>query len=138
MTKNPTPGKEENIQMQIITYCRHKKILVFAPINENTWGNVIRQYLIGALGVHRGKTTASRIISNLVAKNRRMGQLKGVTDLIVLLQDGITLYIELKTKTGKLSEDQKKFGSEATKRGHFAYVARSLDDFIEIIEKHTK
>ena len=66
-----------------------------------------------------------------------MGQKAGVTDLVVMLNKGITLFIELKTDTGKLSEDQKLFGSELTKRGHIAYVCRSLDEFIEIVDKHT-
>lgn len=111
---------------------------MFAPINENTWAGVIRQTLIGLLGIHKGKTTASRIISKLVGKNKRMGQKPGVTDTVIMLNNGVTLFIELKTKTGRLSEEQKKFGSELVKRGHHAYVCRSLDDFIEIIEKHTK
>lgn len=138
ITKSPTPELEDNIQMQIVTYCRHKKILMFAPINENTWGGVIRQTLIGLLGLVRGKTTASRIIAKIVAKYKRMGQMAGVTDLVVMLEGGVTLFVELKTKTGRLSEDQKNFGTELIKRGHFAYVCRSLDDFIEVIEQHEK
>lgn len=138
MTANPTPEKEENIQMQIVTYCRHKNILMFAPVNENIWAGVIRQTLIGLLGEARGKATAARIISKLVSKNQRMGQKPGVTDLVVMLDKGLTIFVELKTKTGRLSEDQKKFGSELTRRGHYGYVCRSLDEFIKIIESHTK
>lgn len=137
MGANPIPQKEDNLQMQIVTYCRHKKILMFAPINENKWAGVIRQMLIGTIGKARGLATASKIISKIVIKNRKMGQKKGVTDLIVLLDGGITLFIELKTATGKQSEDQKTFGSDLTKRGHIGYICRSMDDFIQIIANHT-
>lgn len=137
MQSNPVPVKEDNIQKQIVQYCTVKKILFFAPINENTWGGIIRQTLIGLLGKMKGMQIAQKLIAKIVNRNKAMGQKKGVTDLVILLNRGKTVYVELKSKTGSLSPEQKVFGSEATKRGHIVYVARSLEDFIKIIEKES-
>ncbi len=126
--------REDNIQKQIVTYCRIKKILVFAPITENTWGGMIRKTLIATLGKARGLQIAAKLISQIVNRNKTMGQLKGVTDLVVVLQGGKTVFIELKNAKGKLSADQEWFGSELAKRDHRGYVCRSLDAFIEILE----
>lgn len=130
--------KEDQIQEAIIEYCKVKNIMVFAPILENNWSGIIRKMLIGSLGKAKGMQAANTIISRIVAKNKRMGQRAGTTDLVVALHGGKTIYIELKIQNGKLSEDQVTFAEDLAKRGHDAFICRSLDDFIEIIENFTK
>ena len=54
----------------------------------------------------------------------------GLTDLLVILPDGVTAYIEVKTGRARLNPNQQRFRSEVISRGAPYYVARSLDLFI--------
>ncbi|GKQ42939.1 hypothetical protein RD055328_08620 [Companilactobacillus sp. RD055328] len=49
--------------------------------------------------------------------------------------DGKVFYIEVKTKTGKLRPDQKKFAEFIKKYPVLYGVCRSVDDAIEVIER---
>jgi len=131
------PVKEDNIQKQIIQYSKRKKIMIFAPINENIWSGILRVILIGAIGKARGVQVAGRAIASIVNRNKSMGQRKGVSDLIVIIKDA-TLFIEVKTLVGKMSPEQNTFKEDVESRGHVYYVVRSLDDYIEIIERHKR
>lgn len=51
----------------------------------------------------------------------------GVSDIIGIYK-GKFFAIEVKTKTGKLSEHQKIFLNDVKKNGGIAFVARSIDD----------
>lgn len=53
--------------------------------------------------------------------------LKGVPD-IILIKNSIFYGIEVKTITGKLSQDQSDFGKELTINGGIYIVARSVGD----------
>lgn len=134
-SKKPTV-KESSIQESIIVYCRARNILVVAPVLENTWGGIVRMVLIQALGKPKGLSVAQRLIVSIVNRNKRMGSLTGTSDLIVILE-GKVVFVELKSATGKATKEQLKFGSEVIKRGHAAYLCRSLNEFIEIINKET-
>jgi len=81
---------------------------------------------------------------------KKMGLISGVPDLCIIYDEKIevhpypsvykhiqkTLFIELKTKTGKLSEIQKHIHKAIKKVGHNVEIARSLDDVIEIISNY--
>lgn len=66
-----------------------------------------------------------------------MGMLSGVSDL-VLLFDRETVYVEVKTATGRLSASQKDFKKLCDETGRPYYVVRSLDEVIEIVNKYKK
>jgi hypothetical protein len=71
-----------------------------------------------------------------VFKNHQsLGSHKGVADLFAI-KDGISLWLEVKTATGKLSEDQKLFRDNITSCGGNYFIVRSLDDVIELIGKY--
>jgi hypothetical protein len=61
-----------------------------------------------------------------------IGVLPGFADLIVLLPNARTLFIEVKTPTGKQSPRQAKFEAEVIALGFEYYVVRTLDEFIRI------
>ncbi len=124
---------EDDIQAQIIQYCKIKKILCFAVINDASFSGQIRKILIGSLGKVKGLQKASMIISKIVNRNKKIGLMPGVSDLVLVLP-GKTVFIELKTVKGKMSEEQKVFMSRITKLDHSGYICRSLDDFIEVLE----
>jgi len=67
---------------------------------------------------------------------------EGLADIVVHLCENIdeikcvrTFYLEVKTKTGKISESQKKFKSMVTDAGIAYYVVRSVEDVRKIIDK---
>ena len=86
--------------------------LLVHPMNEGMAGGRVR----GAIG-------------------KAMGQRKGVADLLLLLpsSEGNYSYLamELKTKTGRLSEDQKLFLTRAGEAGARVAVIRSVEGFVK-------
>ena len=63
------------------------------------------------------------------------GVLAGVADLVVLLPQGKSLYIEMKVKGNRQTENQKDFQQKAEVLGYKYYVCYSFDEFKAIIEK---
>lgn len=57
------------------------------------------------------------------------GQMAGVSDLIVLLPNAKTLFIEVKVEKGVQSEVQKRFEEKVKTLGFEYFLVRSLDDF---------
>lgn len=60
----------------------------------------------------------------------------GVTDFIIAAPMGKTLWVECKSKTGKMSSEQEGFGMALLKRGHRWYVVRSMDEFNAVLERN--
>ncbi|TWH48524.1 VRR-NUC domain-containing protein [Sporomusa sp. KB1] len=63
----------------------------------------------------------------VIRHQQSLGSLKGLTDLTAL-KEGWTVYIEVKTLTGRLSEDQEKFRDNVVAHGGTYVVARSVED----------
>lgn len=64
----------------------------------------------------------------------------GVSDLILLYGNGKynSLCIEMKTETGRLSENQKTWLKLASKNGSKCIVCRSLDSFMKAVTDYLK
>jgi penicillin-binding protein-related factor A (putative recombinase) len=62
-----------------------------------------------------------------------LGSAKGVSDIIGIF-NGRFLAIEVKTKRGKLSEQQQAFIDKVNIEGGIAFVARSVSDVINHLE----
>lgn len=60
------------------------------------------------------------------------GLKSGVSDTIVIMPEKV-LFIEFKTSTGRMSEKQKNFKYQVENLRHKYYIARSLEDFKQII-----
>lgn len=60
---------------------------------------------------------------------------KGCPDIIGQLRDGRGLYIEVKKPSGRVSEDQDAFLERAAKHGGVAFVARSVSDVFERLDR---
>jgi hypothetical protein len=58
--------------------------------------------------------------------------MKGVAD-IILLVNGFSYFLEVKTKTGKQSTEQKKFEKGVKEAGCKYFVVRSIDDVQKIL-----
>ena len=75
------------------------------------------------------------------AKMKKMGLRSGCPDIIVEYPQGRVLYIELKTKKGRLSDNQKLWAVQSKALGtpHFIVkggLTECLDQIKEIIQKH--
>lgn len=66
-----------------------------------------------------------------------IGAMAGVSDLIVVLPNKI-LFIEMKSKTGRQSVEQKQFQHHIEQLGFTYYIIRSFDEFKSIIENNIK
>lgn len=73
---------------------------------------------------------------NAIETKRKVntGLVSGVSDLIVL-HNGETIFIEVKTLTGKQSEKQKEFEKIVSLQGFKYYLVRSLEEFKHIFLK---
>ena len=60
-----------------------------------------------------------------------LGAHKGFPDLTAL-KDGVTLYVEIKTPRGRLSEHQERFQADCVAAGGRYLVARCLEDVMEV------
>lgn len=63
------------------------------------------------------------------------GNVWGVTDFIIAAPKGVTLWVEVKSKTGKMEPDQTGFGMALLKQCHKWYVVRSMDEFQAVLER---
>jgi len=110
--------QEHNIQIQVVNYLRkiHPEVLFSG-------------------GFSGEKMTLLRAI-----RKKRSGYQAGTPDIIIFEPRGIyhALMIELKSKTGSLSENQKAFKEMAEKRGYKYIVIRDVQEGIEEIEKYLK
>ncbi len=62
-------------------------------------------------------------------RRQSFGQRRGVSDILGVWK-GRLLAIEVKTKTGKLSEHQEEFLKDVNRVGGIGFVARSIDDVV--------
>lgn len=68
------------------------------------------------------------------------GALKGIPDLMVLYNNGKHngLFIEMKTSSGKLSQDQKVVHAALINLGYAVRVVRSVEDFVTLVQSYIK
>lgn len=70
-------------------------------------------------------------------KNNSKYSRNGVSDIIGICE-GIPLFIEVKTQVGRLSKSQKIFLQDMRDHGAIAFVARSVEDVQENIDREFK
>ena len=90
------------------------------PTEETMLKKSIREYL-ELCGYKVYRMPASIIGS------RVKGCPPGTPDLLAIGQDGFSVWIEVKTKTGRLSEVQKDHIAELESRGQYVLVVSSVD-----------
>ena len=101
--------------------------------------NAILSYLatIPTIKVWKNQTVGIFDPVKKVYRKTSKHSLKGVADIIGhQIGSGRSIYIEVKSKTGRLSKEQKTFLTEAKEAGCIAFVARSLDDVISNLENY--
>ena len=108
MKKQKPKQVESAIQIALVLWCRTRPLFkgVFSIPN----------------GGSRNKLEAYRL--------KREGVRAGIPDLLFPLPQGRTLWLELKTKKGRLSPVQKDVMAELEKDGHAVLVGYGYDDAI--------
>jgi len=97
--------KEVEIQKDIIDYLNAHKIINWR--NNNIPVPIVKQ--------------------NRILRYRRFNGARGAGDIFGFYK-GKFFSIEVKSRTGKPSQDQLEFISMVRQQGHIAFIARSLDD----------
>lgn len=85
---------------------------------------------LGARDIYAWKTKTVGTYDVALKRFRRSSPMykKGVADIIGLTDQGTLLAIEVKSRKGRLSPEQKIFLEEINKRNGVAFLARSVDD----------
>lgn len=99
--------KEKNIQNSIRIWCGEHDILCFR-CNVGKWQTIDGKWIDTGLPA-------------------------GFPDLLILTNDGRTIYCEVKTLKGKQRQDQINFMNQIRSKGHTYIVARSINDIEEAI-----
>jgi hypothetical protein len=100
-------AKESDIQKAILKFLHIKGVFVFKVHNTGIWDPNRKVF---------------RTLQN---------SCKGIADILGILPDGRFLAIEVKTKSGRLSVDQKAFLENINRNNGVAFMARGIDDVIE-------
>jgi len=96
----------------------------------NELGAFVANALTGA-GVP--KAAANKAVSICVAKLKRSGMLSGAPDL-VFFYGGKAMCIEMKTRTGRTSEDQNAVHEALTRGNTPVYICRSYNEALTTIQ----
>lgn len=129
---------ESQIQSEAVVwytnnYClkkHEKRGSIFAVPNE------IAMMIRGALmSTSLGQKKIDQIIAVILQKLKNTGMKAGVSDTVVMLPNGKTIFVEFKTPTGVQSNAQKEFEQACIAGGHKYYLIRSVEEFKSIIRQ---
>lgn len=98
----------------------HKSLVKLLHLYQNT-DEFIFFHVKNDVGARRG---------NFFYDLKPMGVLPGVADFCIIKPNEV-VFLEIKTKKGRLSENQKTFIEEVQKLGHRAFVAYGWDDILK-------
>lgn len=86
------------------------------------------------------KTSTGKMFNKQASLLKREGMLPGAADLLILVPTDLypALFVEMKTDVGTQSEEQKEFQKYCQIQGYDYRVCRSLEKFIEIVNKYLK
>lgn len=107
-----------------MTYLSDMKTEIYHSESE------ILKQIIDALNLHGALVL--RLNSGKAKYNMRLCP-PGTPDILALLHNG-ALWIEVKTRSGKVSKDQEKMHEELKRRGQRVIIARSVTDVLEAIK----
>lgn len=58
----------------------------------------------------------------------------GEPDITILMPAGRVLFVEAKTRSGRISEEQEAFARRAQLLGHTVHIVRSFEEFIQLLK----
>jgi len=116
--------KEEDIQKQVIQYCRSKHksdFFIFSIPNELLMK--LRSYV------------PQKIRFMMISKLKAMGFVSGLPDLVVIGKRARVCVIELKDSNGELRDSQKRVFPMLEKFSGKIEICRSLNDVLSVLKK---
>lgn len=120
--EQPRKHTEDELQIACCEYLKlHPRILYWSTPNH----------------IFRGANTNNGAFLGYMAKQKRMGLRKGVSDLLMFFRnkDGqpTLACAELKAGYNQLSDDQQAFFDQANQRGAYTMKVKSLEDLQELL-----
>lgn len=117
------------------TYIQQSCVTWFAYQYPEIWQDSMLFAIPNGQKLQRKQSSSGGWYSPSGLRQKAEGKQAGVADLFLSVPKGIHhgLYIEIKTETGTLSKQQRKFRESCKKYGYGFVVCRNLDEFIEII-----
>lgn len=106
---------ETIIRNQIMSYLKFRGIYAFPVKNGGTYDPKSKKF-----------------------RRTGMWHKNGVSDILGILNDGRFLAIEVKTKTGRASLEQKEFLAEISSRGGVSFIARDVTEVEHELNKHLR
>jgi hypothetical protein len=72
-----------------------------------------------------------------IYRSPRPFEIRGVPDICCLLNNGITVWFEVKTETGKLSVHQEDFFAKCRERNHHCFLVRNIKEVRAVMQTFT-
>ena len=119
-------------------------VIEWAKYNEGRFPELKLLYAIPNAGAWRGKPFITKSGLKLpplqATKFKKEGLKSGVPDLCLPVPRGgyHSLYIEMKSEDGKMSENQEKFAAMLCGQGNLVMVCRNADAAIKALETYLK
>jgi hypothetical protein len=107
-------GSEHSLQVSVLEYLRlHARVGVY-------W------FAIPNAGKRSYRTAKQMVAEGLTA---------GVADLCIMLNGGVVVWLELKTKANQLSDAQRAFASVCRELDHPYHIIRDLPEAIDVFRR---
>lgn len=121
-------------------WCRHHLIREEYWVNKRTESDLVRE-IIELLNMHRcvavrfNNQPTMQVSNGVFVGYRRLTNRRGIADIVAVAPNGRSIWIEVKTARGRLSDEQREFLDDVHSHGAIAMVARSVDDVIAMIAR---
>lgn len=108
-----------------------QRLLMFSVPNETAMEirGVLKRFNVP-------KKIIDSAVSIVMRSLKLTGFTAGISDTIILLPSGKSIFVEFKTEIGSQSPSQIEFQNRLENLGHKYYICRSLEEFKTIIEEN--
>ena len=128
--------KESIIQQQIISYlsivASKEPIIYFSITNETMMLTIDIMCKIFQIDQKKNDDKIRKVAHTILTHLRKMGFVSGVPDLFLGYKSE-SYYLEVKTKTGRVSAKQQLIDKALERCGFTVYVVRSVEDVESIL-----
>lgn len=91
--------------------------------------------LHGCVAVRFNNQPTMQVSNGKFVGYRKLANRRGISDVVAVAPNGRSIWIEVKTATGRLSDEQRLFLDDVHRCGSVAMVARSIDDVVAMITR---
>lgn len=123
----------------IQTVGRQKRVKKDKPLAKNDTNGLTKavEKLLNMKGFNVWRNNNTAVYDSKIHRFRKMSTRKGISDIIGHhKKTGRAIYVEIKTGSDKLSDDQRTFLIEALQNGCIAFECREIDDVIRRLKQY--